>query len=84
VDWCFLDTSGALGGIVLMWDMRVVEKVKECVGEYTLLVLLGMLKINLLELLLVFMVLIMIVMEGSYGMRWLGYSIGGTCLGALL
>lgn len=43
-----------------------------------------MLKINLLELLLVFMVLIMIVMEGSYGMRWLGYSIGGTCLGALL
>jgi hypothetical protein len=36
VDWCFLDTSGALGGIVLMWDMRVVEKVKESVGEYTL------------------------------------------------
>jgi hypothetical protein len=35
VDWCCLDTSGASCGILLMWDSRVVEKVKECVGEYT-------------------------------------------------
>jgi hypothetical protein len=24
-----------LGGILLMWDRRVVEKVEQCVGRYT-------------------------------------------------
>jgi hypothetical protein len=32
VDWCCLDLSGALGGILIMWDNRVVEKVDICVG----------------------------------------------------
>jgi hypothetical protein len=37
---------------MLIWDRRVVEKVEECVESLLLLVLLGMLKINLLVLLL--------------------------------
>jgi hypothetical protein len=36
IDWCTLDSSGASGGILKMWDTRVVEKVDECVGEFTL------------------------------------------------
>lgn len=38
VDWCCLDSSGASGGILIMWDTRVVEKVADCVGAYTLAV----------------------------------------------
>jgi hypothetical protein len=38
VDWCCLDSSEASGGILIMWDKRVVEKVVECVGDYTLVV----------------------------------------------
>jgi exonuclease III len=38
IDWCTLDSSGASGGILIMWDTRVVEKVDECVEEFTLAV----------------------------------------------
>jgi exonuclease III len=38
VYWCCLDSNGALGGILIMWNNRVVEKVEECVGAYTLAV----------------------------------------------
>jgi hypothetical protein len=42
VDWCCLDSSGAsgptFGGILSMWDKRVVEKIDECVGDFTLAV----------------------------------------------
>jgi hypothetical protein len=36
VDWCCLDSSGASGGILIMWDKRVVEKVDVCLGVFTL------------------------------------------------
>jgi len=36
VDWCYMGASGASGGILIMWDRRVVEKVEEYVGRYTL------------------------------------------------
>lgn len=52
-------------------------------GSILLPVLLGMLKINSLGLLPVFIVLTMNVIEDSYGMNWLGCSIGGTSHGAL-
>jgi len=39
VDWCCLDSRGAFGGILIMWDRRVVEKIDECVGEFTLAIL---------------------------------------------
>jgi hypothetical protein len=38
VDWCCLDSCGASGGILIMWDKRVVEKVDVCVGVFTLAV----------------------------------------------
>lgn len=38
MDWRCLDYSGASGCILIMWDKRVVEKVAECVGEFTLAV----------------------------------------------
>lgn len=34
VDWLYLGLRGASGGILLMWDRRVVEKLEECVGRY--------------------------------------------------
>jgi hypothetical protein len=39
MDWCFLGSRGTFGGILLMWDKRVVEKI-ECVGAFLLLALL--------------------------------------------
>jgi hypothetical protein len=32
---CCLDSIGVSGGILIMWDRRVVEKIDECVGEFT-------------------------------------------------
>jgi hypothetical protein len=33
-DWCFLPSSGASSGILLMWDRRVVEKFEVLVGDH--------------------------------------------------
>jgi exonuclease III len=35
VDWCALGSQGASGGILLMWDRRVVEKVEDWVGCFS-------------------------------------------------
>ncbi|KAG2678369.1 hypothetical protein I3760_11G000300 [Carya illinoinensis] len=35
VDWVYLALNGALGGIRVMWDRRVVEQMEEFVGYYT-------------------------------------------------
>jgi exonuclease III len=42
VDWCYSGANGASGGILLMWDKRVVEKVEECIGRYTVACSLGL------------------------------------------
>uniref|UniRef100_A0A2N9EX59 Reverse transcriptase domain-containing protein n=1 Tax=Fagus sylvatica TaxID=28930 RepID=A0A2N9EX59_FAGSY len=36
VDWTNLGSNGAAGGILLMWDRRMVEKVEEVAGNYSL------------------------------------------------
>ena len=36
VDWISLGSNGAAGGILLMWDIRVVEKVDKAAGYYSL------------------------------------------------
>ena len=36
VDWISLGSNGAAGGIFFMWDKRVVEKVDEVAGYYSL------------------------------------------------
>ena len=35
VDWMFLGSNGASGGILVMWDKRLVEKVEDAVGLYS-------------------------------------------------
>jgi exonuclease III len=35
VDWVALDAFNTTGGILLMWDTRVVEKVDAVVGHYS-------------------------------------------------
>ena len=35
IDWLYLGSDGAFGGILLMWDSRVVEKVEEAVGHFS-------------------------------------------------
>ena len=34
VDWMFLGSNGASGGILLMWDRRLVEKLEDAVGYF--------------------------------------------------
>jgi hypothetical protein len=36
VDWIYKGVVGASGGMLIMWDRRVVEKREECMGCYTL------------------------------------------------
>lgn len=31
---CYLDSRGALGGILLIWDRRAVDKIGVCGGVY--------------------------------------------------
>jgi hypothetical protein len=33
-EWCHVASNGASGGILLMWDRRVVSKIDECLGSY--------------------------------------------------
>ena len=35
VDWLYLGSEGAFGGIVLMWDWRAMEKVEEAVERFS-------------------------------------------------
>ncbi|KAG2679693.1 hypothetical protein I3760_11G063600 [Carya illinoinensis] len=34
MDWVFMASNGASGGVLVMWDRRVVEKMKEFIGLY--------------------------------------------------
>jgi hypothetical protein len=83
VDWCCLDSRGALGGILITWNRRVVEKIDECVGEFSLAIsfrniedystwaFAGAYGPNADDI------------EGLCGMSWLVCSVGGACLGVL-
>ena len=35
VDWLYCGSNGALGGILVMWDTRVVEKLEDVVGNFS-------------------------------------------------
>ena len=39
LDWLYLGSVGVSGGILLMWDNRVVDKVEEAVGRFSALFL---------------------------------------------
>ena len=34
INWLYLGFGGAFGGVLLMWNLRVVEKVEEAVGFF--------------------------------------------------
>lgn len=36
MDWCYLELKGALGGILMMWDSKIVERIDPCVGEHNM------------------------------------------------
>jgi hypothetical protein len=36
VDWLYLGSEGASGGILMMWDRRVVEKMDSAMGQYSI------------------------------------------------
>jgi hypothetical protein len=81
VDWCCLDSSGASGGILIMWDKRVVEKIDEFVGDFTLVVTFrNVVDHSIWAFLRVSMALILIGIEGFFRMSWLVWSIGGNAL----
>jgi exonuclease III len=39
VKWCSLEAVGASGGILILWDSRVMEMEDSCIGSYSLSVL---------------------------------------------
>lgn len=38
VGWCYLPSSGASGGVLVMWDKRVVEMAEDCIGVFSMAV----------------------------------------------
>jgi hypothetical protein len=76
VDLCCSASRGAFGGILLMWDKRVLEKIEEC---GLLPDPLEMLKMVSLGLVRGVVGLIPIVIEGTFGRSWLACLIGGIC-----
>jgi hypothetical protein len=71
VDWCYMGANGTSGEILIMWDRRVVEKVEEYVGRYTLALSLRNAKDYFSWALGVCMGLMMMGRGGCCGMRWL-------------
>jgi hypothetical protein len=67
VDWVCLDSCGASGGILILWDKRVVEKIEDCFGVYSLAVKFRSFVDNSIWVLQGFMVQIMPVIEESCG-----------------
>ena len=36
MDWLYLGSEGAFGGILMRWDRRMVEKIDSVVGQYSI------------------------------------------------
>jgi hypothetical protein len=34
LDWCCVDSRGASGGILIMWDRRAVSRIETCMGRF--------------------------------------------------
>jgi hypothetical protein len=82
-DWCFVASRGALDGILLMWDRRVVTKIEVCVGEFVQLVILRMWRTSLFGRLRGYMVRTLIILDIFFGRSWLVLSVGGMFHGVL-
>jgi hypothetical protein len=65
-------SNGASGGILLMWDRRVVSKLDECMGRYVMACSLEMLRMGWCGLLQGCMALIVTTSEDFCGKNWQG------------
>ena len=77
VAWILL---GPREGILIMWDNRMVEKVEECAGAYTLVVTFR----NVVDCAVwafAGVVRTLIGIEGFFGMSWRAFSVCGICRG---
>ena len=78
VDRLFLGSNGASGGILLMWDRRVVEKIEDAVGHYSVSC---KFKITTCGFIQEFMDPIWIVIGRVYRMSKRGLRVGGMLHG---
>jgi hypothetical protein len=83
IDWCLSASRGDSDGILRMWDRRFWRRSKSVWGNLLLPARLETLKMVSLGLLWVFMGLIPILIEGTYGRNWLVCLVGGIFRGAL-
>ena len=81
MDWLYLGSVGASGGVLLMWDNRVVEKLEEAVGHFSVSCKFKNWWTSLFGLLPKFMDPIVIEIEVPFGRSYLAFVAGGMCLG---
>ena len=67
VDWSYLGSCGASGGVLVMWDTQVVNKMEEAVGRFSVSCKFTTCQISLFGHFLVFTVLIYTETGGFYG-----------------
>ena len=66
VDWSYLGSCGAFGGVLMMWDTQVVNKMEEAIGRFSVSCKFTSVSDQFRHL-LVFMVLIYNKTGGFYG-----------------
>lgn len=71
----YLGSRRAGREILLMWDMKVVERIEECVLEVSMIILSG--------LLAGVMVLMVTMARNCFRTNWRGLLAGGRCRGVL-
>jgi hypothetical protein len=71
VDWLYLGLRWVSGGILVMWDRRVMKKNEECVGKFVVACYLDVLLRILKGHLRVCMGQMMMWNEDVFGMSWL-------------
>jgi len=81
--WCYLPSSGASGGILSLWDKRVVEKIEVCVREYVVSCSFRNVADDFTWAFAGVYAPILIVVEGLFGRHWLAFFVGRICLCAL-
>jgi hypothetical protein len=82
VDWCYLASCGASGGILIMWDRRIVEKIEVYVGEFVVACSFRSVADNFSWAFARVYVLTLTLLEVPSRTSWLAFLLGGSYLGA--
>ena len=67
LDWCCMDSRGASGGILIMWDRRAVSRIDSCMGRFVVACMFRNVEDGLCGLLRVCMARIEINTVGGFG-----------------